>query len=150
MASIAPDVLAPSFIRESFFEETPTAFAAVHKGSVLMAIEFDKINVGDEVHVAGGHDEAMSLIRRAHSVTILSYEEAIAVYLRARGILNDGEKVLGAPIPADWSPVRLSSHEAMKEALWQLLDDMGENGLCVCQAAKDQARAALKEAEGER
>ena len=32
----------------------------------------------------------------------------------------------------------------LREALDQLLDDMGENGLCVCEAAKDQARAALK------
>jgi hypothetical protein len=33
----------------------------------------------------------------------------------------------------------------MREALWQLLDDMGETGLCVCSAAKEQARAALAE-----
>lgn len=50
------------------------------------------------------HDEAMSLISRAHSVTTLSYEEAIAIYLRSRGILGDGEEVLGAPIPRDWVP----------------------------------------------
>lgn len=31
----------------------------------------------------------------------------------------------------------------MREALEQLLDDMGETGLCVCQAAKDLAREAL-------
>jgi len=29
------------------------------------------------------------------------------------------------------------------EALWQLLDDMGDDGLCVCQDAKDQAIAAF-------
>ena len=34
-------------------------------------------------------------------------------------------------------------------ALDQLLDDMGEDGLSVCQAAKDQARAALSRAKGE-
>lgn len=36
-----------------------------------------------------------------------------------------------------------TSTEALREALWQLLDDMGDDGLSVCQAAKDQARAAL-------
>ena len=34
-------------------------------------------------------------------------------------------------------------------ALEQLLDDMGEDGLSVCQDAKDQARAALSKAKGE-
>jgi len=35
--------------------------------------------------------------------------------------------------------------EALEAALDQLLDDMGEDGLCVCQQAKDEARAALGE-----
>ena len=34
-------------------------------------------------------------------------------------------------------------------ALDQLLDDMGNDGLSVCQAAKDQAKAALAKARGE-
>lgn len=34
-------------------------------------------------------------------------------------------------------------------ALDQLLDDMGADGLSVCQAAKDQAIAALRKARGE-
>lgn len=34
-------------------------------------------------------------------------------------------------------------------ALDQLLDDMGDDGLSVCQAAKDQAKAALAKACGE-
>lgn len=50
------------------------------------------------------HDEAMQFISRTLTVTTLSYEEAIAVYLRFRGILNDGNEVLGAPIPKDWQP----------------------------------------------
>ena len=33
--------------------------------------------------------------------------------------------------------------ERKDAALEQLLDDMGEDGLCVCQQAKDEARAAL-------
>ena len=33
--------------------------------------------------------------------------------------------------------------EMLENALDQLLDDMGEDGLCVCQAAKDQAIEAL-------
>jgi len=37
--------------------------------------------------------------------------------------------------------------ERLRAALDQLLDDMGEDGLCVCQQAKDEARAAL---EGEK
>lgn len=45
------------------------------------------------------HDEAMDLITGACTVSFLSYEEAIAVYLRARGVLSDGAKTLGAPIP---------------------------------------------------
>lgn len=35
------------------------------------------------------------------------------------------------------------------EALDQILDDMGNDGLSCCQAAKDQARAALAKARGE-
>tara|TARA_R110000868_G_scaffold91230_4_gene253057 strand:- start:105 stop:401 length:297 start_codon:yes stop_codon:yes gene_type:complete len=34
-------------------------------------------------------------------------------------------------------------------ALDQLLDDMGDDGLSVCQAAKDQAKAALAKARGD-
>ena len=36
---------------------------------------------------------------------------------------------------------------AMKEALSQILDDMGEDGYCVCPAAKIQAIAAIRGAE---
>lgn len=34
------------------------------------------------------------------------------------------------------------------DALEQLLDDMGGDGLCVCQEAKDQARSAIAKARG--
>tara|TARA_R110000822_G_scaffold117943_3_gene250495 strand:- start:655 stop:945 length:291 start_codon:yes stop_codon:yes gene_type:complete len=37
--------------------------------------------------------------------------------------------------------------EELENALDQLLDDMGEDGLCVCQAAKDQAIEALGKSE---
>jgi hypothetical protein len=37
----------------------------------------------------------------------------------------------------------------LREALDQLVDDMGETGLCVCQAAKEQAIAALATKENE-
>jgi hypothetical protein len=50
------------------------------------------------------HSEAMGMIRAANTVTILNYEEAIAIYLRARGILNDGQNMLGDLIPLDWKP----------------------------------------------
>ena len=33
--------------------------------------------------------------------------------------------------------------ERLREALNQLLDDMGDDGLCVCEAAKQQAKAAM-------
>lgn len=52
------------------------------------------------------HEYAMDLIIRGASMSTLSYEEAIGVYLRARGILNDGARILGAPIPPDWEPPR--------------------------------------------
>lgn len=32
----------------------------------------------------------------------------------------------------------------LANAMWQLLDDMGEDGLCVCTAAKAQARMAFE------
>lgn len=51
------------------------------------------------------HAEAMEIIRNAYSVTTLSYEEVIAIYLRSRGILNDDADLLGAPIPCDWKPL---------------------------------------------
>lgn len=35
----------------------------------------------------------------------------------------------------------------LRDALDQLLDDMGEEGHCVCEAAKQQARAALTTTE---
>ena len=50
------------------------------------------------------HSEALDLICKACTVTILSYDEAIAIYLRARGFLRDGSPVMGAPVPDDWVP----------------------------------------------
>ena len=50
------------------------------------------------------HDDAMDLIRKALTVTVISYDEAIAIYLRARGFLCDGAPVLGLPVPEDWLP----------------------------------------------
>jgi len=39
----------------------------------------------------------------------------------------------------------LDQQERLMEVLWQLLDDMGDDGLCVCKAAKDDANAAYDE-----
>lgn len=50
------------------------------------------------------HEAAMEAILAACGVTTLSYEEAIAIYLRGRGILRDGARVLGSPIPPGWTP----------------------------------------------
>jgi hypothetical protein len=60
-------------------------------------------HVGDAPAFAS-HDEAMETIVGAAGVATLSYEEAIAAYLRMRGILNDGEEMLGASVPAGWTP----------------------------------------------
>lgn len=43
----------------------------------------------------------------------------------------------------------IAAAPTLYEAMDQLLDDMGVDGLCVCQAAKDQAIAALAKARGE-
>lgn len=50
------------------------------------------------------HAEAMSIICATSYVTGLSYEEAIAVYLRARHILRDEYSVLASPMPTNWEP----------------------------------------------
>jgi hypothetical protein len=45
------------------------------------------------------------------------------------------------------APARVTPDQRLRpliKALWQLLDDMGADGLCVCQAAKDQAIEAMK------
>lgn len=55
------------------------------------------------------HDEAMDMIIGCGRVTTLSYEEAIAIYLRMRGILEDGAEAMGAPIPVGWQPHGLGS-----------------------------------------
>jgi hypothetical protein len=70
-----------------------------------------------------------------------------------------GHHIYGVRFPGDETIYRrtdcteVSLHEAgleivqMRAVLDQLLDDMGEDGLCVCQQAKDEARAAI---EGEK
>lgn len=60
--------------------------------------------VNGKLQLPCSHDEAMDLIISASSTTALSYDEMIAVYLRARGILNDGAQPLASPIPPDWYP----------------------------------------------
>ena len=50
------------------------------------------------------HDEAMAIINATAYVKSLSYEEAIAVYLRARHILKDTYDYLASPMPVDWEP----------------------------------------------
>ena len=43
--------------------------------------------------------------------------------------------------------IRADLVDGLVEALEQFLDDMGDSGLSVCPAAKEQARAALKALE---
>ena len=50
------------------------------------------------------HADAMDIIKASATVTVLSYDEAIAIYLRATGLLADGADMLGAPVPDDWKP----------------------------------------------
>lgn len=45
------------------------------------------------------HDDAMDMVRAAARAVTLSYEEAVATYLRARGFLQDDAEVSGAPVP---------------------------------------------------
>ncbi|MBI1689297.1 hypothetical protein [Methylorubrum sp. DB1722] len=40
-----------------------------------------------------------------------------------------------------WTPKQV---EALADAMWQLLDDMGERGQCVCEGAKAMARVAFE------
>jgi hypothetical protein len=50
------------------------------------------------------HQDAMDIINASATVTALSYDEAVAIYLRATGLLADGADMLGAPVPDDWKP----------------------------------------------
>lgn len=54
-----------------------------------------------------------------------------------QNIINEADMALIAAAPD------------LLEALEQLLDDMGKDDLCVCQAAKAQAAAAVAKARGE-
>lgn len=60
--------------------------------------------MSDTIKLPTDHHGAMSMVLGAASVSPPSYEEAIAIYLRARGVLNDDSALLGASIPADWNP----------------------------------------------
>jgi hypothetical protein len=63
------------------------------------------------------HDAAMQTIVNASGESLLSYEEAIAVYLRERGILRDDAAVLADPIPAGWEPPQPLEGEVKRLAL---------------------------------
>lgn len=54
---------------------------------------------------------------------------------------------VNAPMPAGTKPPRAYTDEqvrALADAMWQVLDDMGRHGLCLCPAAKAQARVAYE------
>lgn len=68
-------------------------------------------------------------------------------YLESIHIANvhpqeDGQTMANARLMAA-SPTLLAACLEMKQALEDLLDDMGNDGLCVCPAAKEQAIQAL-------
>ena len=48
------------------------------------------------------------------------------------------------PHPTGLPPASAEQVQALADAMWQLLDDMGENGLCACLGAKAQARIAYE------
>ncbi len=56
------------------------------------------------VFKAASHDQAVQTILNASGVSTMSYEEAVACYLRARGILRDEAAYMSGPIPEDWVP----------------------------------------------
>ena len=64
------------------------------------------------------------------------YAHIVGTDGRPISVINRGNAALIAAAPD------------LYKALGQLLDDMGEDGLSVRQAAKDQARAALTKARG--
>lgn len=66
----------------------------------------------------------------AARLTVVSREQEEKGYTRG---LADG-RTLSAPAVAV---------ECLVDTMWQLLDDMGETGLCVCYAAKEQAHKAF-------
>lgn len=83
-------------------------------------------------------------LRAGRDAAILSMGEQARLRGEAEGALRASELagvVEGWQRRAEAAEARLA--EAV-EALDQLLDDMGEDGLSVCQAAKDQARALLQ------
>lgn len=52
------------------------------------------------------HEETMQMIINAARMSTASYEEAICIYLRARGILGGAYETLGDAIPDGWVPPR--------------------------------------------
>lgn len=51
---------------------------------------------------AASHAAAMGMVLAAAGVGTISFEQAVAIYLRARCILRDGAECLAAPLPAAW------------------------------------------------
>ena len=49
------------------------------------------------------HAAAIGLVHAAAGVSMITYEQAIAIYLRARGILFDGAPALADPLARDAS-----------------------------------------------
>lgn len=56
------------------------------------------------VFKAASHEQAMQTIFNVSGVSTMSYEEAVACYLRARGILRDEASYMAGAIPEDWVP----------------------------------------------
>lgn len=67
---------------------------------------------------AASHEAAMQTILNASGVSTLSYEEAVACYLRARGILRDDAEYMCGPIPHAWEP---PAGKLSVQAAWRVL-----------------------------
>ena len=71
------------------------------------------------------HEEVMDDVRAILTVTTLSYEEVIALYLRGRGILQDGADLAAAPVPAGWTPPTVDTEEKLRISTKALQDIQG-------------------------
>jgi len=80
------------------------------------------------------------------------FDHGIIAILNGKStVIGEAYERVGEEIcaPSKANAALIASAPCLYKALDQLLDDMGEDGLSVCQAAKEQAVAALRKARGE-
>lgn len=98
-----------------------------------------EVTVGGLVHIVSGDVESYTITatgrERGLRVTTFIATAHITANRSAEEAEANARLIAAAP--------------ELYEALDQILDDMGDDGPSCCQAAKDQARAALAKARGE-